>query len=60
MITPTLTSPRTGGCVPRASIAQGSRECDTMHSSILATTGMLRSTIADCLRPTAQTSVRLA
>jgi hypothetical protein len=59
-ITPTLTSPRMGGCVPRASIAQGSRGCYMTHSSVLATMGTLRSTVADCLRPTAWTSVRSA
>jgi hypothetical protein len=50
---PTLTSPRAGHCVPQASIARDSPECYTTHSSIFATTGTLRSTVADCPRPMA-------
>jgi hypothetical protein len=60
IITPTSTSMRMGDCIPWASIARGFQECYTMHSSVLASTGMLRSTIADCPRPMAWTSARLA
>jgi hypothetical protein len=47
-----------GDYVPWASIARGSRECYMTHPSILATTGTLRSTVADCPWPMAWTSVR--
>jgi hypothetical protein len=56
-ITPTTTSLRTGGCVPQASIVRGSRECYTTHSSVFAMMATLRSTVADCPRPMAWTSV---
>jgi hypothetical protein len=49
-----------GTLCSRASIARCSRECYTTHSSVLATTRTLRSTIADYPRPTAWTSARLA
>jgi hypothetical protein len=39
---------RMGGCVPRASITQGSRECYMTHSSTSATMGMFRSTVLTC------------
>jgi hypothetical protein len=53
-----MTTLRTGDYVPWASIARGSWECFTTHTSILATMGMLRCTVADCPRPMAWTSVR--
>jgi hypothetical protein len=37
----------------------GSRECYTTHTSILATTGTHRSTVADCPRPMTWTGARL-
>jgi hypothetical protein len=60
MINPTSTSSRMGDCVPRASIAPGSRECYTAHSFILAMIGMLWSTIADCTGSMASIGATLA
>jgi hypothetical protein len=55
---PTSTSPRMGDCVSCANIARSSRECHTMHSSVLAMTEILWSNVFDCLGPTAWTGVR--
>jgi hypothetical protein len=57
-ITPTSTSSRMVDCVPMASTTRGFWECYMTHSSILGTTGMLWSTIADCPWLTACTGVR--
>jgi hypothetical protein len=49
-----------GDCVPRVSIARGSRECYTMGSSTSDTTGMFQSTVLTCPWLISWSSVRSA
>jgi hypothetical protein len=46
------------GCIPRANITRGFRECYTTHSSTSSTTGTFRSTVLVCPWLIAWSSVR--